>query len=172
MARRERDGEARYVRDGPGGYEAVLVDGDGAEVARVSFFLRDPDAASSSRRTGRRMRPGEPIDVRWADGPANRWDWLGVFEAVASDPEKDSYSIWAYTGQHASGTVPPSTDGAVSLGPTRRAGRGRCRPVTTSCTTCWPTSTTRPAARASPLPAAADGRNRRGSLRAFLDSPS
>ena len=68
--------------------------------------------------TGRRTyAPGEPIEISWKNGPANRWDWLGVFKAGASAPHKDSYTIWSYTGQHASGTVPPSTDGSVTLGP-------------------------------------------------------
>ncbi len=101
----------------PGAYEAVLVDGAESEVARVSFFLRDPDAVLELSTDRRTYAPGEPIEVSWEDGPANRWDWLGVYKAGASDPHKDSYTIWAYTGQHASGTVPPSTDGSVTLGP-------------------------------------------------------
>ena len=62
----------------PAAYEAVLTDGDGAEVARVPFQLRDPHAQlqlSIDRRTYER---GQPIDVSWSQGPANRWDWLGV----------------------------------------------------------------------------------------------
>ena len=31
----------------PGAYEAVLLDGDGGEIARVSFYLRDPMRSSS-----------------------------------------------------------------------------------------------------------------------------
>jgi hypothetical protein len=101
----------------PGAYEAVLADGDGAEVARVAFFLRDPDAVLELSTDRRSYAPGEPIEVSWSDGPANRWDWLGVYKAGASDPQDDSYMIWGYTGQHASGTVPPSTEGSLTLGP-------------------------------------------------------
>ena len=54
--------------------------------------------------------------MEWADGPANRWDWLGVFKASASDPENDDYLVWGYTGLHESGTVPPTTEGGVALG--------------------------------------------------------
>ena len=82
----------------PGGYEAVLLDGGGSEIARVSFWLRDPRAKlrlSTSQRTYQR---GEPIRVSWTDGPANRWDWLAVYKAGASDPHTDSYTDWAYTG--------------------------------------------------------------------------
>ena len=106
----------------PGGYEAVLLDAGGTEIARISFWLRDPRAQlrlSTDRRTYER---GEPIRVAWTDGPANRWDWLGVYRAKAADPQTDSYSIWAYTGLHASGTLPPSTHGAVTLGPDTQGG--------------------------------------------------
>ncbi len=100
----------------PGGHEAVLLDGDGAEVATVPFWLRDPEADLQLSTDKRVYGPGEPIDVEWADGPANRWDWLGVFKASASDPENDDYLVWGYTGLHESGTVPPTTEGGVKLG--------------------------------------------------------
>jgi hypothetical protein len=54
--------------------------------------------------------------VSWSDGPANRWDWLAVYKAGASDPNTDSYTDWAYTGLHTSGTLPPSTHGSVTFG--------------------------------------------------------
>ena len=38
------------------------------------------------------MSAGEPIGVSWTDGPANRWDWLAVYKAGASDPNTDSYT--------------------------------------------------------------------------------
>jgi hypothetical protein len=100
----------------PGGYEAVLLDGDGSEIARVSFWLRDPRAELRLSTNQRTYERGEPIRVSWTDGPANRWDWLGVYKVTAADPKTDSYLNWAYTGLHASGTVPPSTRGAVTLG--------------------------------------------------------
>ena len=106
----------------PGGYEAVLLDGGGSVIARVSFWLRDPRAKlrlSTDRRTYQR---GEPIRVSWTDGPANRWDWLAVYKAGAADPHKDSYTDWAYTGLHASGTLPPSTHSSVTLGPDTQGG--------------------------------------------------
>ena len=54
--------------------------------------------------------------MSWTDGPANRWDWIGVYKAGAADPNVDNYLIWDYTGGHASGTVPPQVDGSVTLG--------------------------------------------------------
>ena len=107
----------------PGAYDAVLIDGDGSEVARISFWLRDPDAELDLSTDQRSYERGEPIGVTWADGPANRWDWLGVYRASAADPKTDGYLIWAYTGLHASGTLPPSTDGSVTMGSGAQGGR-------------------------------------------------
>ena len=54
--------------------------------------------------------------MRWRDGPANRWDWIGVYRAGADDPEKDDYLVWGYTGGHDAGALPPSTEGELVLG--------------------------------------------------------
>ena len=99
----------------PGGYEAVLSAGDGGELARVAFWVRDPNAeieVSTDRPT---YGVGEPIVVSWTDGPANRWDWIGVYEAGKADPKVDYYLIWNYVGLHAAGTVPPSVAGSMTL---------------------------------------------------------
>jgi endonuclease/exonuclease/phosphatase family metal-dependent hydrolase len=105
----------------PGGYQAVL-EGEGGELARVSFWLRDPQAEIEVSTDRRAYARGEPIEVDWSDGPANRWDWLGVYRASAADPRSDDYLIWGYTGLHASGTVPPRTEGSVTLGPDAQGG--------------------------------------------------
>lgn len=99
-----------------GSYEAVLIAGDGAEVARVRFQLRDPEAELDLATDRRTYGRGEPIGVSWTGAPANRWDWLGVFRADAPDPDTDDYLIWAYAGGHAAGTVPPTTAGSTTLG--------------------------------------------------------
>jgi hypothetical protein len=99
----------------PGGYEAVLFGGDDAELARVAFWVRDPNAqieVSTDRAT---YGVGEPIVLSWTDCPANRWDWIGVYEAVKADPKVDYYLIWNYVGLHAAGTVPPSVGGSMTL---------------------------------------------------------
>ena len=71
-------------------------------------------------RRGRSVRifwwVGQPIDVAWARAPANRWDWLGVYEASAADSQRDDYLIWTYAAGHAAGTLPPTTDGGATLG--------------------------------------------------------
>jgi hypothetical protein len=60
---------------------------------------------------------GEPIEVTWDDGPANRWDWIGVYEADAANPAKDDYLLWGYTGGHEAGALPPTVFGAMTMGP-------------------------------------------------------
>lgn len=102
----------------PGGYDVAMSGGDGAEIASVGFWIRDPKAqieVSTNRAT---YGVGEPIVVSWTDGPANRWDWIGVYEAAKADPKVDSYLLWNYVGLHAAGTVPPSVAGSMTLNET------------------------------------------------------
>jgi endonuclease/exonuclease/phosphatase family metal-dependent hydrolase len=101
----------------PARYEAVLLDRDGDRLDRISFLLRSRRPKTRISTDGKTYRPGEPIRVKWADGPANRWDWVAVYRASAANPQKDDYLTWAYTGGHASGTLPPRTNGSVTLGP-------------------------------------------------------
>ena len=83
-----------------------------AVVATNDLYVRPKDGQ------GRRSPPtpptyavGDPITVHWADGPANRWDWIGVYRAGAADPKKDDYLIWGYTGGHDAGALPPTHRG-------------------------------------------------------------
>jgi hypothetical protein len=91
----------------PGGYDAVLSGGDGAELARVAFWVRDPNAQIEFSTDRPTYEVGEPIVVSWTQGPANRWDWIGLYEAAKADPKVDYYLLWNYVGLHAAGTVPP-----------------------------------------------------------------
>jgi hypothetical protein len=100
---------------GPGGFDAVLLDGDGSEVARVEFWVRDPNAQIEVSTDEEIYGVGQPIVVSWTDGPANRWDWVGVYEAAKSDPKVDYYLLWNYVGLHAAGAVPPSVSGSMTL---------------------------------------------------------
>ena len=99
----------------PGGYQVALYK-NGKLVARVPFWLRAKHAKVKLATDKPTYTVGEPIKVSWTDGPANRWDWIGVYKAKAADPNVDYYLIWDYTGGHASGTVPPQVDGSVTLG--------------------------------------------------------
>ena len=101
----------------PAGYDIVLVDADGNELERNSFWVRseeDDVALSTDKKT---YAVGEPIEVTWDDGPANRWDWIGVYRAEAADPQQDDYLIWGYTGGHDAGALPPSVFGSMTMGP-------------------------------------------------------
>jgi hypothetical protein len=80
-------------------------------IARNAFWIRSIDddiVLTTDRKT---YAPGEPITVVWDDGPANRWDWIGFYEANASDPKEDDYLLWGYTGGHESGALPPQVFG-------------------------------------------------------------
>jgi len=99
----------------PGDYDAVLRDGEGAELARVGLWVRDPNAVIVVTTDKPTYAEGEPIVVNWTGGPANRWDWIGVYKAGKADPKVDSYLVWNYTGLHGSGTVPPAVDGSVTM---------------------------------------------------------
>jgi endonuclease/exonuclease/phosphatase family metal-dependent hydrolase len=99
-----------------GVYDLVLLDGDGEEVARVSIDLRDPNAQLELATDKAVYAPGEPIEVSWTEGPATRWDWLGIFEASAADPANDDFPVWAYADGHDAGTAPPQTHGEATLG--------------------------------------------------------
>jgi hypothetical protein len=99
----------------PGSHDAVLRDPDGSEVARVTFWVEDPDARIRVSTDRRMYEVGEPVEVRWTDGPANRWDWIGIYEAAKSDPKVDYYLIWSYSQRHESGTAPPWVTGSLTM---------------------------------------------------------
>lgn len=103
-------------------YDVVLTGPDGTEIARVSILLRARDARIRLATDRKEYAVGEPIKVIWADGPANRWDWVAIYRASAADRTADSYLIWAYAGIHSSGTVPPSVAGSLTLGPDAEGG--------------------------------------------------
>ncbi len=100
---------------GPGGYDVALLDGSGAEIATNQFWVRSTEAGVALRTDLRQYRVGDPVTVTWDDGPANRWDWIGVYRAGASDPEVDDYLLWGYTGGHDSGALPPAVSGSMML---------------------------------------------------------
>ena len=100
----------------PDGYDIVLLSGDGKELARNSFWVRSTQAGVDLKSGKDVYLVGEPIDISWQDGPANRWDWIGVYRAKAANPKKDDYLLWGYTGGHESGALPPQVFGAMTLG--------------------------------------------------------
>ena len=101
----------------PAGYDVIMLDDSGDELARNSFWIRSKESDVSIETVAPTYQVGEPIEVTWDDGPANRWDWIGVFKADAADPKKDSYLLWGYTGGHEAGALPPTVYGGMTLGP-------------------------------------------------------
>jgi hypothetical protein len=97
------------------GYDIVMLDSGGRELARNSFWVRSKNADVAIDTGKDTYAVGEPIDVTWDDGPANRWDWIGVYRASASDPHEDDYLLWGYTGGHESGALPPQVFGQMTL---------------------------------------------------------
>ena len=41
---------------------------------------------------------------------------MAVYRAGADDPHQDDYLVWAYTGGHDAGALPPSTHGRLVFG--------------------------------------------------------
>ncbi|HSD01187.1 MAG TPA: hypothetical protein VLB81_02375, partial [Gaiellales bacterium] len=66
----------------PGPYEIVLTGPRGGVRSRAPVWLAAEGAAPAIH-VRRRVRSGQPIAVRWCDGTANRWDWVGLFAAGA-----------------------------------------------------------------------------------------
>jgi hypothetical protein len=102
---------------GPGRYRIDLMAADGTKAADNEFYVRPAHAKVRLSTDAKTYAVGQPITVRWTDGPANRWDWIGFYRAGASDPNKDDYLIWGYTGGHDAGALPPSTRGRMVFGP-------------------------------------------------------
>jgi len=100
----------------PGGYEVVMMDESGTELGRNQLWVRSSQADVQIVTDKPQYEVGEPVEVTWSDGPANRWDWIGVFDADAADSEGgDPYLLWGYTGGHDSGALPPTVDGSMTL---------------------------------------------------------
>lgn len=113
----DQTGAVVWSTDGlaPGGYSVVMVDGSGEQLATNQFWVRSAEASVDITTDKDVYAVGEPVEVSWDNGPANRWDWIGLFRAGASDPENDDYLLWGYTGGHESGALPPSVSGSMTL---------------------------------------------------------
>lgn len=93
-------------------HDVVLFSG-GQEVARQSIWVKNPGDKPIVGTTKKTYKPGEPFTVTWYGAPANRWDWVGIYERGAN-PQKDYYILWAYTGGTVSGEY---TFGRADAGP-------------------------------------------------------
>ena len=111
------DGTVAFPTDGlaAGEYDVVLIDGADAELARSPFWVR-PVGAPPELDAERRVEVGEPVAISFSLAPANRFDWIGIYER-GGDPVVDSYLDYRYAGAVVEGSV--SFDGPRSLPPGR-----------------------------------------------------
>ena len=99
-----------------GAFRVDLRDENGSVAASNDLYVRPQSARVDLATDAKSYDVGDPITVSWTNGPANRWDWIGVYRAAAADPETDDYLVWGYTGGHDAGALPPTTDGELVLG--------------------------------------------------------
>lgn len=105
--------EAATYRLEPGVYDAALVDGQGAELARTSFTVLPAGAVPSIEVDKTSYAPGETVVATIAAAPGNRFDWIAVYKAdtvVTTD-----YWTSVYTGSLIDGQV--TLDEAALGGP-------------------------------------------------------
>ena len=99
-----------------GVYRVQLLGTDDSVVATNQLTVRPRTARIHLTTDAPSYAVGQHIIVHWTDGPANRWDWVAVYRADADNPHQDDYLVWAYTGGHDAGALPPSTHGTLDFG--------------------------------------------------------
>ena len=81
----------------PGPHNVVLVDPAENLVSRASFWVAASEAKPAIAVERERVRPDQPIDVRWTEAPGYRWDWVGVY-AAGTDPDSEGQPLlWRHT---------------------------------------------------------------------------
>jgi hypothetical protein len=78
----------------PGPYRAALIDKDGSLLATQPFWVQAREAQPEIRTTRSSYASGEPIAVRWRNGPGNKLDYVAVFEA--KEPSLYGYAGYKY----------------------------------------------------------------------------
>ncbi len=86
-----------------GWYAAVLRSRGGGIVSQARFVIRAPGAQVELRTARPVYRVGGPIEVAWAGGPGNRWDWIAVFGRT--ERTHHEALIWEHTDARIDGTV-------------------------------------------------------------------
>ena len=94
-------------------HDVVLASADGEELARTNIWVKNPGDKVQVGAAKKTYRRGEPITITWYGAPANRWDWIGVYNK-GDDPQKDWYILWAYTNATVAGEY---TFGRADAGP-------------------------------------------------------
>jgi hypothetical protein len=97
----------------PGGHDALLLDGNGREMTRSSFWVVEPGTSPQIAPARGEYREGQPIDISWEAAPGNKWDWIGIYKQGA-DPNVAYYKMWAYTDASVVGSL--ALDGETGSG--------------------------------------------------------
>ena len=87
----------------PGAYEVALRDAEGKELARAPFWIVARDGRIKVSVDKPQYTPGETITAGWSNGPANRFDWLGIYKK--DDPADDNYLYFFYVNAAVTGTL-------------------------------------------------------------------
>jgi hypothetical protein len=87
----------------PGSYEAGLVDANGAELARIPFWVMAKDATPEVTLAKTTYALNEPIVVNWQNAPGYRWDWLAIYQAGEADLY--NYFTYLYTEANIAGSI-------------------------------------------------------------------
>lgn len=80
----------------PGRYDAVMVDGEGKELARTRFSIVPADAKATIKVTQAAVMTGGDIAVAWSGAPGFRFDWVGVYRK--NEPSVYNYLGFVYMG--------------------------------------------------------------------------
>jgi endonuclease/exonuclease/phosphatase family metal-dependent hydrolase len=88
----------------PGVYEAVLMTSDDTEVSRNAFWVIARDAVPTIKTSKAVFAAGEPIEVAWANTPAMRRDWVGIYAAGDGDLYNNYYA-YVYTNATVDGSA-------------------------------------------------------------------
>ena len=86
----------------PGDYDALLLDAEGAEIARTAFTLQ-PEGATATLETTAPVTPGSDVTLRFTGAPGFKLDWIGIYRK--GDPSVYNYLGFAYTGARLSGDL-------------------------------------------------------------------
>lgn len=86
----------------PGPYDAVLLNDQGAELARTSFHIIPQDGLARMEVTAP-VTPGSDVTLRFSGAPGFKLDWVGLYRK--GDPSVYNYLGFAYTGSRIAGDL-------------------------------------------------------------------
>jgi endonuclease/exonuclease/phosphatase family metal-dependent hydrolase len=89
----------------PGSHTVSLLDVSGRPLGASPFWVTAPGSRPRIELARDHVNVGTPIEVRWADAPGCRWDWVGVYPDGA-DPETGGQPlVWRHTRATVAGTA-------------------------------------------------------------------